>query len=963
MIQLHTLRRNSLLFVRYAITAVILIASVTIGFAQQPLDVKPDSGSMTTLERSANAPSSDGPVLSPTSQGSPQTPGTAPSSAAAGLANAMGPGQAVHVLDQVGLPPADVTALKEKAASGELSPNEIQDICLHLIGKRMAPGDLEGALRLLGVTITSQQLAQLKSCMDLAQPATVPQSIQQTVSNGAVTSRRIANADQSDSRETQEPVQVSSIEKNFRNLDSGAPPQAPTANDLVQFGYSLFSTKVSTFAPADNVPVDNNYVIGPGDELNVQIWGRFTSKLSLTVGRDGSVMIPEVGPLQVAGLTFADARKLIDEREGQITGVRVDVTLGKLRSVQVFVVGEVPQPGAYTVSALARVSNALAASGGITKVGSLRKIELRRGNQIVRTIDLYDLLIDGRAVADERLQPNDVIFVPVIGPVIAMTGDVKRPAIYELSAREENLERVLKLGGGIGAFGYSQRLQVERVDLHEKRVALDIDLNERRAKSFMLHDGDLLRIYPVLPTRRDVVMVKGNVNRPGRYQWRPGMRVADLVSEAEGVAPHTYFGYATVRRIEGREKTEHIVPVDLAAALSDPSAPSAANFQLDPLDELTVLGEYDLKYLPTVQVFGEVRKPGFFVLSRDMRVSDLIYLAGGLREEAYLKSAELARTEVVDGSHTVHINEDIDLRAALDRVAGQNPSLRANDQLFVRRASDWHLPWVVTLKGEVQRPGPYSVAEGERISSLIDRAGGLRSDAYLPATVLLRQSIKVAEQKQLDEARARLRAQLLKLQANPQTQSVNVPNMPNVPGSLAAADVITRVLAESAGQEAQGRLVVHLHPGEHLVNTPDDIALADQDVLTIPRRPVSINVFGQVYRPSAFAYRSSTMVNQYLEMAGGPNESADDDHVMVLKADGSTLTDAGLKAGREASLFPLLPVMSGGLMGQELEPGDTVYVPEKLNYINNLQSFAYISTIVSQSISSLAVIGLLAANL
>ena len=213
----------------------------------------------------------------------------------------------------------------------------------------------------------------------------------------------------------------------FHALDAGAPPAAPTAANLNQFGYALFDSRVSTFAPVNDVPVGRDYIIGPGDELKALIWGRVNDKLDLTVQRDGSVLMPEIGPLQVAGLTFEQAKKLIELRGEQITGVQVDVTMGRLRTIPVFVIGEVRQPGAYTISALARVSNALGASGGITKVGSLRRIELRRGNQLVKTIDLYGMLLDGDTTQDLQIEPNDVIFVPVIGNVTAIAGDVKRP--------------------------------------------------------------------------------------------------------------------------------------------------------------------------------------------------------------------------------------------------------------------------------------------------------------------------------------------------------------------------------------------------------------------------------------------------------------------------------------------------------------------------------------------------------
>jgi polysaccharide export outer membrane protein len=502
------------------------------------------------------------------------------------------------------------------------------------------------------------------------------------------------------------------------------------------------------------------------------------------------------------------------------------------------------------------------------------------------------------------------------------------------------------------------------VDAHEKRIALDVDLNDIRSQRFDIRDGDLIKIYPVLPTQQDIVTVRGSVNRPGKFEWHQGMRVADLVQLAEGTAPHTFFKYALIRRKEGKARTVRLVPVDLGEAMSD-IVGGPQNVALEQEDELTVFSESQMKYLPTVQVFGEVRNPGYYVMSQGMHVTDLIYLAGGLKDDAYEKDAELARTQVINGSHTSHTFMDVDLRAAMSGTDEHNPELVANDQLFVRRASDWHLPWVVMVKGMVARPGPYTIHDGERIASVLERSGGLMPDAYLPATVLIRQSIKELQQKRLNEARARLQQSIVRIQANPGTmnqlaQSQGNQNPATSPQTL---DMLERVLTETEGQQAQGRLVVHMHPLNELANSPDNVVLVDQDQITIPRRPDAINVLGQVYSPNAIVYRPGLTTRDYLYQAGGPNEGADPDHIMVIKADGSVMTDEGIKASKESTMFPLLPVISGGLMTARLDPGDTVYVPEKLIYENKLQETATITQIIANAASSLAVIGILGASL
>ena len=875
-----------------------------------------------------------------------------------GFSNTMNKQSMATVIQQLGISPDELGSLKSEMATGGLSPDDMQELCLHFAAKQLSANDVAGIAKSLGMTFTDQQLAQLRSCTGLAGQGGSDEAASPGQQMGMTPSQSTSPTN------LNQPA--SSVEAQFRGLDSAVAPAAPSTRNLQQFGYSLFSSRVSTFAPVANVPVSDDYVIGPGDQLKMLMWGRINNNINLTVGRDGSVSIPEIGPLQVAGLNFAQTKKLIEDHAGQITGVKVDVTMGKLKTIQVFVVGEVDQPGAYTVSALSHVSNALSAAGGITKIGSLRKVELRRGNQLIRTIDLYSLLLAGNEQSDEQLQPGDVIFVPVIGPVVGMIGDVKRPAIYELGSSGQPLNSVIKLGGGISAFGYSQRVQVERVDAHQKRIALDIDLNDIRSQRFDIRDGDLIKIYPVLPTQQDIVTVRGSVNRPGKFEWHQGMRVADLVQLAEGTAPHTFFKYALIRRKEGKARTVRLVPVDLGEAMSD-IVGGPQNIALEQEDELTVFSESQMKYLPTVQAFGEVRNPGYYVMSQGMHVSDLIYLAGGLKDDAYQKSAEVARTQVINGAHTSHTFMDIDLRAAMSGNDDHNPVLEANDQLFVRRASDWHLPWVVMVKGMVARPGPYTLHDGERIASVLERAGGLLPDAYLPATVLIRQSIKELQQKRLDEARERLQQSIMRIQMNPGTMNqlaaAQNPQNQNPATSPTTLNALEHVLTETEGQQAQGRLVIHMHPLNELANSPDNVMLVDQDQVTIPRRPDAVNVLGQVYSPNAIVYRPGLTTRDYLNQAGGPNEGADPDHIMVIKADGSVMTDAGIKQSKESTMFPLLPVISGGLMTARLDPGDTVYVPEKLIYENKMQETATMTQIIANAASSLAVIGILGASL
>ena len=731
-------------------------------------------------------------------------------------------------------------------------------------------------------------------------------------------------------------------------------PEAPSAEHLEQFGYSVFSEPVSTFAPATNVPVSGDYLLGPGDSLAVLMWGRMNQTLNLQVQRDGNVLMPHIGPIPVAGLTFEQAKKLVESRTGQIEGVQVNVTMGTIRTIQVFVMGKVNQPGLYTVSALSHISNALVAAGGIAKVGTLRKVELRRGDHTTQVIDLYNMLLHGDSSGDVRLEPRDVVFVPVIGSVVGIAGDVNSPGIYELRA-ESDLRTVLSLAGGVSAFGYAQRVQVERIDNHQRRIALDVDLSSLGRSRFMTRDGDLVKVFPVLPTQRNVVVLKGSVNRPGGYEWREGMRVSDLIREGEGVSDHTYLDYATIRRRVGPTGRIEYVPVDLGAALQGGSL--SWDTALMPRDELTVYSDNDLNDVPTVAVRGSVRKPGTYPLSQGMKLSDLIYEAGGLKEDAYRKRGTLARTEVVNGTATRHSYIDVDISTALEPGSTSDPQLSPHDEFFVQQASNWHAPWQVKIRGQVQRPGPYVIREGERLSELIRDSGGLRPDAYLPAIVFERTAVRQMQEARLSESRARLKHDLVRVSLMPQQTGEKESD------KASAVAMVEKILQETEGEGVAGRVALNITSLERLSGSPSDLVLQNDDVVVVPRRPSSVNVLGQVYSPVALIFEPELRVKDYLQLAGGVAETGDADHIFVIKANGAILTDQSYKEMQKSQIFPALPLISGGLMEAYLQPGDTVFVPEKLLYVTGLQYTKDVTTIVANAAQGLAIIGLLATQI
>ena len=828
----------------------------------------------------------------------------------------------------------------QNAARNGLSDQEMDSACMAAVNKHMTGSDVDALGKTLG--LSPSQTAQLSDCVARGGPATNP--------NAPSAQALAAVPVQAPVR----PLETSRIESRFHELDTPYKLfAAPTAASLEQFGYDVFATRVSSFAPTGNVPVGDDYIIGPDDELNVYIWGRVNQTVKVKVDRDGAVMLQEIGPIQVGGLTFGQAKKLIEGRMSQITGVEVGVTMGQVRTIQVFVVGKVSQPGLYTVSALSHVSNALVAAGGIDKMGSLRRIELRRDEKVITKIDLYDMLLRGDTRGDVRLKPRDVIFVPVIGPVAAVTGDVKSPAIYEVLGNE-SLGNLLRMAGGVTAFGYSERIQLERVENHQKRIALDVNLSQRSASQYPIYDGDLVKVFTVLPTERNVVRVKGNVNQPGTYEWHPGMRVADLIRQAQGPADHTFFDYAMLERREGPERRLMPSPINLGEALSQPLGNDNVMLKAD--DAITIYSQNELAQVPTVEVLGQVRKPGKYPMVPGMTARELLYSAGGLLDNASRDRAELTRTEIANGGTTNYTHIDLDLRQILGESQAGDMTLKPGDELLVQQASNWHRPWHVILDGQVTRPGPYPIREGERLASVLKACGGFRPDAYPRASVFVRKSVQKMQQEQLDQARSRLQQDLVRLALMPHQAGQGDTNAETLSS-------IRAVLTQAESTEATGRVVVKISSLETLERSPENIVLENDDHLTVPAQPAAVQVLGQVYNPNAIVYQPSLRVCDYLQKAGGATEGGDADHIYVIKADGSVLTDEGVKQSEKNRLFPLLPSIGGGLMDQRLEPGDTVYVPERLIYISSLQYARDMTSVVANSALGLATLGILASSL
>ena len=690
---------------------------------------------------------------------------------------------------------------------------------------------------------------------------------------------------------------------------------------LKPFGYDLFNGVPSTFAPATDVPVPAEYVVGPGDVIQVQLVGNNKGRYSLAVRRDGTINFPDLGPIPVSGRRFEQVKEDLEARvRDEMIGTQASVGIGELRSIRIFVLGDAQTPGSYTVSGLSTVTNALFYSGGVKKIGSLRNIQLKRNGRLVSTLDLYKLLLEGDTSADTRLLPGDVIFIPPIGPSVGLAGEVRRPAIYELKD-ETTAGDLLRLGGGLLPSADPTRATVERVE-ERRRLVVDMNLATPAGLGASVQGGDVVRVPEIRPILEDSVVVRGHVYRPGEYQFRPGLRIGDILTSLDELQPNADRNYLLVRR-ELPDRRIHVFSADLQQALAAPTSP--ANFELAPRDQIHVFDlesgrdriiEPLLRELrqqsridePTaeVSIAGKIKVPGKYPLEPGMTVRDLLRAGGSLDEAAYGGHAELTRYEVVNGESRQAELIAIDLRSALAGDPSANMVLRPFDYLVIKEVPQWAAQEEVEIQGEVKFPGRYPIHRGETLRSLMERAGGLTDLAFVDGAVFTREGLKERERQQLETLATRMQSDLAQF-------SLMTAQEPGKDASQTLA-VGQSLLTNLRAAQPVGRLVIDLpramtaRPGAE-----QDIVLKDGDRLLVPRVTQEVTVIGEVQSVTSHLYRAELSRDDYIAMSGGLTPRADDDRIYVVRADGSVVTRSG------SAWF------SGGSV--DIHPGDTVVAP------------------------------------
>ncbi len=833
---------------------------------------------------------------------------------------------------------------------------------------------------------------------------------------------------------------------------------------LQQFGYDQFSEVPTTYAPLTDIPVPHSYHIGAGDTIIVQLYGKLNVEYTLVVTRDGRLLVPEIGPLQVAGLSFGEIRdKIVNVFTERVIGVKTAVTMGKLRSIQVFVLGDVIRPGAYTISGLSTLMNALMVSGGIKRTGTLRNIFLKRDGLIISTFDLYDVFLHGNTHGDTELDHGDVIFVGPVGSTVGIGGEVKRPAIYELK-HEETVEDIIAMAGGLMPTAALKESNIERIYNGESHTLIDLDLSQPTGLQKPVKEGDLIRIFPVASTMDDVILLSGHVRRPGGYQITNGMRISSLIPSTMDLLPGVDMEVALLKREIRSKRRIRVRYVNLSSAINNPG--SSDDILLDPRDELIVFSldqkradtvhevvkdleaktssglrpmiieisghvryqgvfplaensrlldvlelcggiqpgtdlNYSLitrevlpdrkikiltldiatalqhplsidnpvihpkdkiyifdfdsdrasmikkdidqlkretgygSFTPLATVTGWIEHPGSFPLETTMHISDLIKAGGGLKEIGYGISAELTRYQLINKELREVEHLHVNLNSIMMGDTSDDITLQPYDHLKLNRKPEWREEIMVKLGGEIVFPGEYPIRNGETLSQVIKRAGGLTESAYPFGAVFVREKVRMQQQEALDRLRDELDDLLVKLHLSP---SFN--NSDKMPAGEGKYNVI-RVIKQLKKAKAAGRMIIDLE-GAMNGKEESDIVLKHGDKLYIPAMYNEVTVMGEVYFPSSHLFQKKQKIKKYINMSGGATVLAKRKHAYVVQANGEVNTT---RPGR---------FRFGLAKNIHVTPGATIYVPINVDRINKLEKTQSWSKIIFQMAISAA---------
>jgi polysaccharide export outer membrane protein len=748
---------------------------------------------------------------------------------------------------------------------------------------------------------------------------------------------------------------------------------------LQVFGRRLFDQVPTTFAPLDRIPVPSDYVLGPGDELLIHVWGKVQMDTRVTVDRNGQIFLPSVGTLTVAGLRYEQLQGFLHSAIAALyKDFDLSVTLGQLRAIQVFVLGAARQPGVYTISSLSTLVNALFTSGGPSATGSMRHIELLRDNKVVTDFDVYDLLRKGDKSHDVPLLPGDVIYIPPAGSQVAVIGSVNEPGIYEIKG-DESIASALADAGGVTNLADQDRVLLERIENHERRQVESFALDETGLKR-TLRDGDLLRVYPLSPRFDNAVTLRGNVAQPGRYAWHEGMRVSDLIPSRQflltrdywnrqnflvpernghpfGVLPNQFnpqTGQNVQPGINGQTEFNAQGGLNPRAGVNAPgnnsqfnAAPQAGAFIQPGVNQqpgMSPQGGANLQGGPNRQQ-GSNPQVGTNVQNELTMRGETTFESARNSEEINWDYAAIERLDERDLSTRLI---PFDLATAIDNPSSSdNVVLQPGDVVTIFSEKDIPLPVdkhaaFVRVDGEVNAPGIYRIAPGETLRDVVKQAGGLTPHSYLYASQLNRVSTRRAEELEIRQSTAQMQRDLLARAAA--TSSVGGANTAEQQAQLSAQQAL---IAQLAAVQPTGRVVLAMKPDAQSIDDIPAFPLEDGDAFYIPPELNTVQVSGAVYNENAFRYEKKKRLYAYLNDAGGPTRQADTKRIFLIRADGTVISR------QTHGEF-----WGSGFDKTTLLPGDAIIVPPKLKGPSAfIQQLPYFTQILSQTALTGAVLG------
>ena len=729
---------------------------------------------------------------------------------------------------------------------------------------------------------------------------------------------------------------------------------ATAGQKLEIYGARLFRRDPVSFTPSNLTPASANYVIGPDDELRVRIWGAINYSGNLRVDRSGNVYLPQIGLVQVGGLRFNELDAHLRAATARVyRNFDLSADLGRIRSIQVYVTGQANKPGVYTVSALSSLVNALFASGGPSSQGSLRHIQLKRNGSLVTDFDLYAFLLHGDKSKDVPLQPEDVLYIPPVGPQTAIFGSIRTPAIYELRDGD-TLGDLLEYAGGTSALSAQTKVSLDRADQNLRRAA-EFAL-DKSGLSVHLADSDIVRVYSILPAYQRTVTLRGSIANAGRYGWHDGMRLSDLIPDREALMSRDYwwkrshlglpepdYEPETTSRARNTDATSNRATNPNIMNNDQPRPGIAANSSSGPAslavqNQMASGSDSDSYSNPNLEVNSS---PNFGsnsdVNSNSNTAPDS---TTGTAQSKLTRPKNTVRIVAPELDWNYAVIERVDPQTmktsllpfdlgklVLQHDSSQDFVLQPNDAVTIFSQDDIHVPQeqqtkYITLEGEIAHAGTYSVSPGETLRDVVNRAGGLTPKAYLYGSEFDRESTRILQQQRIDEY-----VRSLELETSRSTIAFSdYAALSGQAGGMSAPNqtVQTEFLNQLRKIRATGRVVFNIPPQSRSIDDLPAIALENKDRFIVPSLPATINIVGAVYDQSTFLFQTQGTVGKYLEMAGGTNRSADTKKAYIIRADGSVFNRSAAKG-----------YWGDAFQRAKLNPGDTIVVPDK-NFRPNL---------------------------